>query len=300
MGSLLGGIFDFLGGAVVSALETFVVWLFQLIVLVFQVLWQVIQGVAKFLLKTQGDQASMTDLQWTDGWHGFFSSLWDSVKKIWAKIGSSLASLLTFLSKLRKALERYYNTYIRPMLLMIQHIRQFLQILTALHIGFAQKLDSWLAQIQNKINQAFATVIGTINTLTDIANAIMDPLSLLRKPVLLLSIRRKIPALIRVLTGKPAWYFFPSPRGSKGGVYGVPSGPFNFADTNQNPLASTLLGTDDGIENVSLADATFQFAPGNVDQADVLDYFNDDLYPDKGCPNDPSKCLLRGWGVING
>jgi hypothetical protein len=262
---------------------------------VFQVLYQVIEAVAGFFVTVAKAVAGFFDRLWNGFFKGIFSKVWNALKAAQSWLEAKLRPLINFLTKLRKLLEVYYRTYIRPMLLLIQHIRQYLQILTALHIGFAQKLDAWLAQVQNKINQSFATIIGTINTLTDIANALMDPLYLLRKPALLLSIRRKIPALIRVLTGKPAWYFFPSPKGSKGGVYGAPAGPFNFADTNQNPLASTLLGTDDGIENVGSPDASFQFVATNVDQADVLDYFDDDLYPDRRCPNGPEHCLALSW-----
>lgn len=290
MGDLLSGIFDFLGGTAVAALESFVVWLYQLIVVAFLVLLQIIEAVASFLQRIVKAVGGFFDRLWNGFVKGIFASVFNAIKSGWAWIESKLAPLVRFLQRLRALLLAYFNTYIRPMLLLIQHIRQYLQLLSFLHIGFAQKLDAWLAQIQGKISQAFYTVIGTINTLTDIANALMDPTALLRKPTLLLSIRRQIPALVRVLTARPPGYFFGAPGVSNNSPFALPKFPLNLVDTTQNPPASALLGVDDGIGDTSGFINVFTFSDGAADQTQPLPIFDDSLYPPSPC-TDPIQCL---------
>ncbi len=290
MGDLLGSIFGFLGGGISSALETFVQWLYQLIVSVFQVLYELLGFVVQFFGTVFKAIATFFDRLWNGFFKLIFTKVWNAIKAGVSWLESKLSPVIKYLQHLRTLLERYFNIYIRPILIFIQRIRQFLQILKALHIGFAVKLDAYLAQVQAKIVQSFALVIGTINTLTNIANALMDPTMLLRKPALLLSIRRQIPALIHVLTGKPPGYWFPSPKGKAGGPFAPIASPFNFADKSLYPPTSTYLNFEDGIGNVGAPNADFLFAESRVDEVEMLDYFNDDLWPDPVC-TDPAKCL---------
>lgn len=292
MGDILNSIFDWLGSSVLSALETFIVWVYNLAIAFFQVLWQVIGFVAQTVLNVIKAVGGFLKRLWDGFFKGIFSHVYNALKSLSDWLEKKLQPIIQFLQKMRKWLQIYYNTYIRPVLLMIQHIRQFLQILSALHIGFAQKLDQWLAQVQAKIVQAFATVVATVNTLTDVVNALMDPLYLLRKPALLLSIRRQIPALIRVFTGRPPGYFFGAPGVSSSSPFSLPKFPFNFSSASQNPLASSYLGTDDGIGDTSGFFDGFTFADGAVDQTSPLPYFDDDLYPPSPC-TDPVKCLVQ-------
>lgn len=296
MGDLFGSIIDSIGGAVVSALESFVVWLYQLIVVVFQALYQVIGFVYNFFLSIVQAIGKFFDHLWNAFFKGIFTGLWSAIKAGWQWLERELAALNRIMTKLRAWLQRYYNQYIRPQLQMIQKLRQYLQILSLLHISFAQKLDAYLAQLQAKIVQSYATIIGTINTLVDITNALADPRYLIRKPALLLSLRRQIPALIAVCTGKPPGYWFPSPKGSAGGPFKAPAFPFNFADPSQNPPPSSYLATDDGIDGVAAPADGFTFLNSSIDQAQPLDYFDDSLYPASPC-TDPAQCLAKALGM---
>lgn len=292
MGSILDGIFGFLGGAVSSALETFVLWLYQLILLVFQVLYQLLGFIVQFLQTVIKAIAAFFDRLWNGFIKGIFTKVWDAIKAAHTWLEAKLGPIIKYLQHLRALLQRYFNIYIKPVLIFIQRIRQFLQILSALHIGFAQKLDAYLAQIQAKIVQSFAIVIGTINTLTDVINALVDPTALLRKPALLLSIRRQIPALIRVFTGRPPGYFFGVKGVTAGNPFSLPKLPFNFTDQAQNPPPSNYFSTDDGIGNTSGFLEGFTFTDGAADQTDPLPYFDDSLYPASPCTN-PVACLVK-------
>jgi hypothetical protein len=290
MGDLLGSVFDFLGGTAVAALESFVVWLYQLVVALFMVLYQLIFIIAQFFIKVFSAVAGFFERLWNGFFKSIFTKVWNAVRAAQDWLERHLKPIIDFLKKLRKAYQIWYNTYIRPVLLLIQHIRQYLQILSLLHIQIAQKLDAYLAQLQAKLVQSFATVMATLNTMIDITNAIMDPTYLLRKPALLLSIRRQIPALIRAVTGRPPGYWFPSPKASKGSPFAPVPANFNFRDPSMNPATSSYLSGDDGLGDLSASLVGFEFADGAVDATAPLDYFNPDLYPIPAC-TDAATCL---------
>jgi hypothetical protein len=212
--------------------------------------------------------------------------IWDAIKKAQEWLERHLRPLIDFLKRLQKLYRQYYNRYLRPMLLMIQHVRQYLQILSLLHIKIAQKLDAYLANLQAKLVHSFATVMGTINLLVDISNALVDPRYLIRKPALLLSIRRQLPALIHAITGRPPGYWFPSPKGSAGGPFAPPKSPLLGGDPLWSAPTSSYLSGDDGIGDLSGFADVFTFTDGSVDQVEPLDYFNEDMYPDKLCEGD--------------
>lgn len=297
MGGLLDSIFGFLGDTVVAALEDFVVWLYQLIVVVFQVLYQLLVYVVNFFLGIAKAIAGFFERLWTGFFQGIFTKVWNAIKAASTWLEAKLGPVVKFLQKVRAYYLKWFNTYIKPFLVLLQHVRQYLQILSFLHVGFAQKLDAYLAQLQAKIVQSFATIVGTINTAIDILNAVMDPAYLLRKPTLLLSLRRQIPALVRVLTGRPPGYFFGAPGVSSGSPFSLPKFPLNLTDPSQNPLASTLLGTDDGIGNVNGFLSGFQFGDGAADQTSPLPIFDDSLYPASPC-TDTVQCLAKALQLM--
>jgi hypothetical protein len=290
MGDLLGSIFSYLGGTFASALESFVVWLYQLVVIVFQVLWQTIFIVAQFFVKVFSAVANFFERLWNGFFKSIFTKVWNAVRAAQQWLETKLRPVIEFLKKLRKLEEIYFNRYIRPMLVLIQHVRQYLQILSLLHIRLAQKLDAYLAQLQAKLVQSFGTIVGALNTLINITNALADPTYLLRKPLLLISIRRQIPALIHALTGRPPGYWFPSPKAAKGSPFAPVPANFNFRDSAMNPPTSSYLPHDDGIGDFGAAFDGFQFADVAVDATAPLDYFNNDLYPLPAC-TDPEQCL---------
>ena len=299
MGDWLNSIFDYVGTTSAAWWDAALLWLYGLILACFQVLYELDVLIAQWFAAIAQNDAAMLGFTWHEFFHNIFGSVWDAIKGAWQWLEKHLKSLVDFLKKLRAMYERWWNLYMRPILVMIQHVRQYLQILSLLHIKLAQQLDAYLAQIQAKIVQSYTTVVATLNTLIDISNALMDPRYLIRHPVLLLSIRRQIPALIHAISGRPPGYWFPSPKGTAGSPFAPPTWPFNFADPSQNPATSTYLG-DDGISSIG-GDflSGFQFADGSVDAVQPLDYFNDDLYQDNTCPQNPVNCYLRSLGVTS-
>ena len=196
-----------------------------------------------------------------------------------------LRPVVNFLKKLRAWYDRYYKLYVRPWMNMLQHIRQVLAVLRALHIHWAAELDKRILQIESYTAGIFTQVRTILNGFIDIFNSVIDPLMMLRKPIIVLSLRRTILAMLRLGTGRPPGYFFPSPR--KGAAHGLgilPPG-MNFADPQQNPPASSYLGSDDGLGLFNGFQAGQPPDNSSVDDAQPLDYFNDDLWPDPNCPD---------------
>ena len=278
MGDILGSIFGFFANLGNSLQGQWNMWL--------------------WLGKLQANLVAFAQRVWQWLVKHLIGGILNALRSMHAWLEAHLAPVIDFLKRVRAAMARYYNTYLRPMLTFLQHVRQYLAILSLLHIHIAQRLDAYLAKLQSKIIQSFYTITAAINTLTNILLALQDPEYLIKHPVLLLSIRRQIPALIHALTGRPPGYWFPSPRGSAGGNFAPPSFPFNFADPKQNPPTSSYL-TNDGLpSDLSGVVNCYEYAPTSVDTVQPLDYFNDDLYPDHLCPyDDPAKCLLYSWGV---
>src|SRR5215469_14276885 len=132
MGDLLGSIFGFLGDTVVTALESFVLWLYNLIVVVFQVLWQVIFIIAQFTWKVLSSIGQFFQHLWQNYFKSIFQNTWNAVKSATQWVEAKLQAFLKFLKRLQALQQAYFNTYIRPILVMLQHIRQYLQILSLL------------------------------------------------------------------------------------------------------------------------------------------------------------------------
>jgi hypothetical protein len=137
---------------------------------------------------------------------------------------------------------------------------------------------------------------AAVNNAIDIVNILADPALLLRKPTLIASLRRTLPAISVVLTRRPLGYWFPSPRGPKAG-FQAPV-PFNYTagDPSMNPDASTYLSSDDGIGNMPAFSLLGVPSDSAVDDIDSLDYFDDELWPLPLC-NDPVSCMVEALKV---
>jgi hypothetical protein len=278
VGDILGAIFGWFSGLgnFLEGLAQLWSWLLKLLSGIVQLMQRIWDFIVKRLL----------------------AGILDALRAAAQWLEARLQPIIDFLTRLRALLQRLFNTYVRPVLIVLQRIRQFVHLLALLHVHIAQRLDAFLAKLQGKIIQGFYTVTAAINTLTQILLALEDPEYLIKHPVLLLSIRRQIPALIQAATGRPPGYWFPSPRGAAGGVFAPPAIPFTYASPGAIAPASALL-TNDGLpSDLSGVVNCYEYVATAVDQVAPLDYFNPDLYPDTLCPyNDPARCLLYSWGI---
>src|SRR5581483_4769134 len=289
----LGGYASDLGlASTIEAILAFLGWLVQTLIVIFHYIFALIQAVFNFFITLGQKIASFFETLWTGFFKKIFNGFVSAVLKVHDWLESKLAPILDFLKQARAYFDRIFNAYIKPILNLMQDVRKFLSVLRFFGIKWAAQLDAAIAQIQADIASAFLQVRGILNGFIDIVNAISDPLGLLRRPTIVLSVRRTFNAMVHVLTRRPVGFFFPSPR--KNAVPGIGQLPANFlpSDTTYNPPASSFFSGDDGLGGYN------GFAPAtvppdtSVDDTDPLDYFNNDLYPPPPC-DDTASCLAR-------
>jgi hypothetical protein len=202
-----------------------------------------------------------------------------------------LKPIIDALKRIRDLYDRIFLRYIKPILNMLQHIRQVLAVLRALHINIGVALDQWISAVEQKIASTFLQFRAVLNNAIDLLNIVADPALLLRKPTLIISLRRILPAIIRAVTGLPPGYFFPSPRGSSSKYFAPVAANFNPSDPAMNPPPSFYLGGNDGIGNVPAFSFVSIPQDSAVDSLDLLDFFDDSLYPAPQC-SDAVRCLV--------
>lgn len=290
------GFFDFLSGFLGGAadlgatLSAFISWVINAMLTLFTLVVNVLLQIANFLFGIVKAIGNFLQTLWDKFFKGIFSRVWQALVKAHQWLEDHLRPLIRFLQRVQVWFDRIYARYIRPFLNLIQHIRQFLLILKLLHVKFAIELDAKLAQIQTEVARVFIEARAILNNVVNVVNLIADPTALLRKPVLIVSARRSVGALIRVLTGMPPGYYFPSPLKNAAAGWGPVSFNFNPLDPAQNPPASAYLGGDDGLGSFGFF-ATDQPMPDSaVDDLELLDFFNDDLWPESACKS-PVECL---------
>jgi hypothetical protein len=278
-------------GDAATGLWTAVFWLYSLLVAVARFLFGVDAAIWNFADNALNKVASFFHTLWDLFFKALVLKLLAAVRALHKWLEDHLKPIVDWLVKARQWLDRIFRQYIKPLLNMIQHVRQFLQILRLLGVKWAAALDAKLGKFEGAIAGLFLTVRSILTGFIDIANCLADPLNLFRRPTAVLSIRRILPSLVKVTTGRPIGYFLPSPR--KGAPVGIGQMPLNFnlSDPTMNPPASSYFSGDDGL-------GTFQgFTDGQVpddgavDDLTILEYFDDGLYDPPAC-GDPVQCLL--------
>src|SRR5438552_3799157 len=258
-------IFDSIGIAVLQLVEQIIQFLKALvdwiwknllgllsdIVYVFQILGKVLYQAVLFIWNGIQKVEGFLKKLWTGFLKNIVAKVFTLTRKVQLWLEQKLAPLIKFLKTARKYWDMVFKRYIKPFLDMMQHIRQVLGVLRQLGFKWAAVLDKRIAQIEGQITQIFSQVRGVLNGMLDLLNQISDPLRLLRRPMLELSFRRTIHSLIRLTTGVPPGYFFPSPRSGISAGLGALQKGFNKADPSQNPPASSYLSGNDGLGDFS-------------------------------------------------
>ncbi|HWY55746.1 MAG TPA: hypothetical protein VNZ03_14860 [Terriglobales bacterium] len=271
--------------SIIAALQ----FLYALLVAVAQFLYSLLVAVFNFLVNILKKVAAFLHTLWDSFFKKIFTDIINAIRKLHAWLELHLGPFIKWLQQARAFLDRIFRLYIKPILNLIQHVRQYLQILRLLGVKWAGALDARLGQIEGAIAGIFLRIQGYLNAVIGIVNSLSDPLGLFRRPTFVMSMRRIFPSFMRGVSGMPLGYFFPSPRSNAGNGLGPTQFPLNLTNTTQNPLPSGYLGGDDGLGNFGGWDGVDPLADTSMDGMTVLDYFNDDLYPEPVC-SDPVSC----------
>ncbi len=291
MFGFLDGLLSSLANIAAEVAQIFA-YLINLIVQVFQFVWGTLVNVFNFLYKI----ATSVVKFFQHIWSSFFKTIWPNVLKVLRKVHdfleAKLGPIIRFLKKYRDLIDRNYRLYIKPILNFLQRVRQVLEVMRLMHIGFAKILDQKIAQLETTLTRNFLQLRGLLTSMINAINGIVDLPLLFRKPVLVLSVRRVFLSLIRVITGLPTGFWLPSPRKNPKKGTGPTPVKANFKDTDVNPPASSYLSGDDGLAGFDGFTSGVSPDDSAVDDLDALDFFDDGAYPEVVCI-DPVTCMIE-------
>lgn len=286
----LDGLLGALGSFANEILQV-LVFIFNLLVQVLEFIWNVLGIVAQFMLNVFGKIGHFFTHLWDNFFKGILPKLFRGIQSLTTFLESKLRPIIQFLVKARKFIDQIYKAYVAPFLKLIQHIRQFLQILKLLHVKFAVELDKILGQVQRDVQGVFLQIRGILNTTIDLLNIIADPSKLLRKPTMVLSVRRTINALIRQVTGMPPGFYFPSPHKSAPKGLGFLPANFDASNPDHNPPASYYLGLDSGVPSFDFLGEGETIGDEAIDGVPVFDFFDRSAWDTGNCAS-VEVCLL--------
>lgn len=126
--------------------------------------------------------------------------LWGKVKKVVTELGDLIGRAIELLKRVRDYLDRIYRDFVRPILNLLQHVRQLLLLLRLMHLKFADKLDKLVARAQVLITKPFLLIRGKINGILDVLEMILHPTGALKGGPLLWGIWQEIGSLARLLS----------------------------------------------------------------------------------------------------
>jgi hypothetical protein len=101
-----------------------------------------------------------------------------------------LGPALRFLEKLRKRIDAFYKTYVRPVLDVIDFIRQLNAILEVFHVHVLSSLDALLAAVERKIDTVYSTVVANINRIDNFLDLVIGLDGLYQRVTLMTSLSR--------------------------------------------------------------------------------------------------------------
>jgi hypothetical protein len=127
-------------------------------------------------------------------WDNFFDALWKYMKQLWCLLECITSKIIPCLIKvmrdMRKYLDWIYQHILKHMLNWIQKARKVLQILKALHVPFAAKLDRIIGQIQSAVFGPFLMLLQWFNTYGSWINTILSWDLTIQKPIFLRTMQK--------------------------------------------------------------------------------------------------------------
>jgi hypothetical protein len=288
-------ILGFFGG-VAGEIESILAYLFDLFITALQFIFSILAAFGDFILNVFKSVGTFFLHLWDNFFKGIFLRVFHAIGTLTTWLESHLRPIIEWLQRAQRYILHLYTVYVRPILVMIQRIRQVLAILRALHVQWAQDLDNILAHIQSDINAVFLKINGALNAVIDVLNIVTDPARFLRHPVLILSIRRSFSALIRQLTGLPPGFWFPSPKHSAPAGTGKLPLTFLPSDDAANPPPSYYMGVDTPVPSLGGWASGTEVPDNYGDDVPVLDFFTNSAWPSSSCP-DGVVCFLLAVGA---
>lgn len=140
---------------------------------------------AWFVAFALGSLLKAVDFMWNSVIKQILGTLVKLAKRVMDLVTRVITPILTALNRIQKILNEIYDKFLRPVLNVISIVRRYLQILKALHVPFADKLDKILANVQGKIIGPFLWVLRTLNGYGRWINLILTAGGVLQRPIAL-------------------------------------------------------------------------------------------------------------------
>ncbi len=162
---------------------------------------KVLQSGAATMANAIKDGANALRLGFVKVWDWFRDVYNDVLKPAWQKFWTWFERLRTWLNKtfgptlrwllkLRAQLLKFWKTYVRPWLDLIDVTRKLLRVLSSLGLTWARALDKRLGEIEEAIEAPFRFVLGKLNEIINAVNTVMTLDGLLQRVALVRSLAR--------------------------------------------------------------------------------------------------------------
>lgn len=194
---------------------------------VFSAIWTGLQVLAGWVATAAEVTATYVwiGLQWLSATVGsilratgsMFAKVWDGVKIVWRDvlkpalqwIDVNLKRLFTwlkttfrpvfdFLRDVHTRLDKFYKTFVRPVVDTLEFIRAINRALLAFHITVLQSLDSVIQQIERRIQEPFLWINKQLNLIQNVLDRVVTANGFLQRVTTLRSMDRYAPTWIRM------------------------------------------------------------------------------------------------------
>ena len=159
--------------------------------------WGVLKGGVLAVLKAL---RTLSHLNWRE--------LWQLIKKGYDHLRQWIAwwqkHILKPLSDMRASIMRLYNTYFRPVIAILESLRTMVRFLAIFDRKLAALLDSKLSALESLVMTPITAMLKRLNGLSSYLRAILTPLGMLDRVLLLESMRRDASLIWEVLTNPQA------------------------------------------------------------------------------------------------
>lgn len=125
-----------------------------------------------------------------DGLRAFVSWARRYLEALHTFLKTKLGPVLAFIDKVRKRIQELYAKYVRPVLDVIDFIRQLNRLLEVFHITVLSGLDAALSAIERKIDAVYSQVIANINRIDNFLDKVIGLDGLYQRITLMTSMSR--------------------------------------------------------------------------------------------------------------
>lgn len=152
--------------------------------------------------------------------HLKFSTIWNAIKRGYNRLLSWVhwyqQHVMKPLDDLRKQIYKLYNTFFRPIIQLLETFRTMVRFLSIFDKKLAALLDSKLSWLESKVMWPINQMLKRVNSISSTMRAMLTPLGMLDRVLMLESMRRDVRLIWQVLhnpLGRPQSFMVPpTPR----------------------------------------------------------------------------------------